>query len=90
MKKSILIAFLILVSLGFTEHGKDAYLLCDSKGKKTDYASLLMEAKKADIILFGELHDNPICHWLQKELTQDLYLEVKDKLVLGEIGRAHV
>jgi uncharacterized iron-regulated protein len=52
-------------------------------GEKTDYTQLLTEAKKADIILFGELHDNPICHWLQKELTQDLYTEKKERLVLG-------
>jgi len=62
---------------------KDAYIIYDSKGKKTDYNQLLAEAKKADIILFGELHDNPICHWLQKELTQDVFTDKKEKLTLG-------
>ena len=62
---------------------KEAYILYDSKGNKTDYSQMLTDAKKADIILFGELHDNPICHWLQKEITADLYADVKEKLVLG-------
>lgn len=33
---------------------------------------MLKAAKGADVILFGELHDNPICHWLQFELSKDL------------------
>jgi len=44
---------------------------------------MLKEAADADIVLFGELHDNPISHWLQLELTKDLYDLKKDKLVLG-------
>lgn len=33
---------------------------------------MLKAAKEADVVLFGELHDNPICHWLQLELSRDL------------------
>ncbi len=84
MKKLFLISALIgLMSFRTADTGKDAYSLFDISGKKTNYALLLTEAKKADIILFGELHDNPICHWLQKELTQDLYADKKENLVLG-------
>ncbi len=36
---------------------------------------------KADIVLFGELHNNPIGHWLQLELAKDLY--AKRDLVIG-------
>src|ERR1700757_1445729 len=82
MKKLIVFPAIILMSFCLP-NSKDAYVLYDSKGKKTDYTQMLAEAKKADIILFGELHDNPICHWLQWELTQDLYTEKKEKLVLG-------
>ena len=37
---------------------------------------------EADVILFGELHNNPINHWLQLELAQDL-LKHQSDLVLG-------
>jgi len=37
----------------------------------------------ADIILFGELHDNPVIHWLELELTKSVYAEKKQKLILG-------
>jgi len=62
---------------------KPAYLLYDKKGNPTSYKNLLNDAMQADIILFGELHDNPICHWLQLELTKDMYKSKKDQLVLG-------
>ncbi|MGZ4064686.1 MAG: ChaN family lipoprotein [Bacteroidia bacterium] len=81
MKKVISILSLVVLT-GFVSD-KEAYILYDATGKKTGYSQLLAEAKKADIILFGELHDNPIDHWLQKELTKDLFTEKKDQLVLG-------
>ena len=37
--------------------------------------------KKNDLVLFGELHNNPISHWLQLELVQDIYQQ--KKLILG-------
>lgn len=73
----------LLMSFAFVKLDKMAYALYNSKGVKTNYEQLLAEAKKADIILFGELHDNPMCHWLQKELTEDLYADKKENLVLG-------
>lgn len=36
---------------------------------------------KKDIVLFGELHNNPISHWLQYEVTFDL--NKQRKLILG-------
>ena len=47
------------------------------------YEKMLKQIEDADIVLFGESHDNPISHWLQLELTKDLYNLKKDKLVLG-------
>ncbi len=73
---------LFLILTAFTGE-KEAYELYDSKGKETNYETLLKAAKEADIVFFGELHDNPICHWLQIELTRDLYEVKKQNLVLG-------
>ena len=35
------------------------------------------------MVLFGELHNNPISHWLQLELTEDLHAARGADLVLG-------
>lgn len=78
------ISILVLVTILFAFKGdKPAYQIYDIKGKESNYDKLLKEAQEADIILFGELHDNPICHWLQLELTKDLYEIKKNNLVLG-------
>ncbi len=76
--------FILLTLILFSFKGdKKAYQLFDSKGKETTYEKMLNDAKQADVILFGEMHDNPICHWLQMELTKDLYTLKKENLILG-------
>ncbi len=62
---------------------KPAYRLYTPTLKTTSYAKLLRQATEADVILFGELHNNPICHWLEFQLTKDLQAIRRDKLVLG-------
>lgn len=72
----------LFILLAFTAD-KPAYQLFTQKGKPTGYAQVLKEAGQADIVLFGELHNNPISHWLEVQLTKDLYAQKKEKLVLG-------
>lgn len=62
---------------------KPAYRLFDKNGQETPYKNLLRDALEADVVLFGELHNNPISHWLQLELTRDLYTQRGKSLVLG-------
>lgn len=54
---------------------KAAYRLYDSSGKKTKYTKAFKEISKADVICFGELHNNPIAHWWQYEMLKDLIKE---------------
>jgi uncharacterized iron-regulated protein len=77
----LLIAFLL--PLLAMNGDKPAYRIYTSKGKEVDYEALLKAANKSDIIFFGELHDNPICHWLEFELTRDLYDTKGKNLLLG-------
>ena len=44
---------------------------------------MLKDLSNADIVLFGELHDNPICHWLELEVAKDIYTTKKENTVLG-------
>ena len=82
MQKIVLISLFSMILLSFTTD-KPAYRLFDAKGQPTDYANLIKTASKADIVFFGELHNNPIAHWLQLELTQDLFAQKQQQLVLG-------
>ncbi len=79
------IAFIIVSFFLFSafKSDKPSYLLFDKKGKTVKYEKMLKEIEDADIVLFGELHDNPISHWLQLELTKDLYKKEGKNLILG-------
>lgn len=59
------------------------YRILNGEGKEVGFEKLLQIAADADVVLFGELHDNPICHWLQKELTSSLYEKWQQNMVLG-------
>ena len=44
---------------------------------------MIKTIRKADIVFFGELHDDPIAHWLELEVTKSLFAEKGNNLVLG-------
>ncbi|WP_128545784.1 ChaN family lipoprotein [Larkinella soli] len=73
---------LLLYCLAFMSD-KPAYRLLTGNLKPSSYDKMLKEAARADVVLFGELHNNPICHWMELQLAKDLYGEKKDALVLG-------
>jgi uncharacterized iron-regulated protein len=62
---------------------KPAYVIFTSKGKDSNFSQLLKKAQEADVILFGEYHNNPISHWLQLELARELTKDKKGRLVFG-------
>ena len=80
--KLLFVVIVLLLSLGL-KSDKPAYVLYDKKGKETSYQSMISEIKRADIVFIGELHDNPIVHWLQIEITKGLFIEHGKNLVLG-------
>ena len=57
------------------------YALFDGNGKKLSHKRLLRTLGEADVVLFGELHNNSIAHWLQLEVAKDL--ADRGPLVLG-------
>ena len=77
----ILCFLLVFSSTAFAQ--PKAYNLFSNKGKEVDYAKMIKDLAQADIVFFGELHNNPICHWLQLEVTRDLYSTEMQDLVLG-------
>lgn len=83
MKKiltSVLLQFIIMATFA---QSKPAYILYNSKGKKVKYKKMIKKIVKADVVLFGESHNNPISHWLQLQVTKDLHAKKKGKLTLG-------
>jgi uncharacterized iron-regulated protein len=83
MKKVSYLILLLAFSFIAMKADKEAYRIFDQKGKKASYAKLFKQALESDVILFGELHYNPICHWLQLELTKDIFAERSSDLIMG-------
>jgi uncharacterized iron-regulated protein len=82
LKKLVSICSIALILFSFTGD-KPAYQIFNEKGGISSYGDVLKSAQDADIILFGEQQDNPICHWLEIELAKDLYDTINDNLILG-------
>ncbi|NOR73611.1 MAG: iron-regulated protein [Draconibacterium sp.] len=83
MKKIQLLFVLAFFVLAAFKSDKPAYLLYNKEGKTVKYEKMLKEIQDADIVLFGEYHNNPISHWLQLEVTKSLFEIKGEKLVLG-------
>lgn len=76
------LALAILALFAF-KSDKPAYRLFSNGGDEVKFAKMVDALHKADIVFFGELHNNPIGHWLQFELTKELYTVKGKDLVLG-------
>ena len=81
MKKYLLFISLLLFSLLIFAQQKPAYILYNAQGKKVSYKKMIKQLAKKDIVLFGELHNNAIAHWL--ELSVPKKLSEKRNLTFG-------
>lgn len=79
--KRICFATFIFFALTTIHAQKPAYIIYDSTGEKVEYDEMLQQLDSSDVVLFGEHHNNPISHWLQYEVVNDLN-ESRD-LILG-------
>ena len=78
---SFLLILIFFLSTVQVQAQVKAYEIFDSKGKKVSFEKMISEVAGADIIFFGELHNDPIAHWLQYEMTTTLGKQ--KPLVLG-------
>ena len=83
MKRTVLFTVLMMVAGLIFAQQKPAYVIFNNQGEKVDYEKMLNALKGADIVFFGELHNNPIAHWLELQVAKDLYAAKKKDLVIG-------
>lgn len=85
MKKLAYSILSIFIMTSCCNSGKDkaAYRIFESDGSASSYEELFNAAAKADVILFGETHNCPIAHWLEYELTKDIFEYDSTGLVIG-------
>jgi uncharacterized iron-regulated protein len=88
MKKifTLIVVSLFIQTLLFSQTNqvdKPAYLIYNAQGELVSYSTMIQTITKADVCLFGELHNDPISHWLEFEIMKSLYEIKKDSLIVG-------
>lgn len=73
----------LLLSLRLHAQDRPTYRLFTAAGKPAGYDKMLRELAAADVVFFGEQHNDPIGHWLALQLTRDLLRLRQGQLVLG-------
>lgn len=79
---AITMTLIAVLTLSFRAD-KPAYKLYDSEGRNAKYEKMIETVSTADVVFFGELHDNPVAHWLEYEISADLYKIAGDRLIMG-------
>jgi len=83
MKQVFFCLIVCLISVNVFGQDKHAFALFNGNGERVVYQSVVNSVKNSDLLLFGELHDNPIAHWLELELTVDIFDATKGNIILG-------
>jgi uncharacterized iron-regulated protein len=68
---------------GRAPRGKPLYGLYAADGREIGYREMLDRCVRADVVLFGEIHEHPVVHRLERELARDLAAIKKGGLMLG-------
>jgi len=91
-----LLAVVMLFHVVATAQERPAYTIFSSKGKNIGYSSMFKDLARSEVIFFGELHNNPIAHWLELEVAKSLHqnnpklvvamemFEADDQIILDE------
>lgn len=83
MSKIRILPLLACIFLMSMTVDKPAYQLFTVDGKKTTYEKMMKDIEACDVVLFGELHNNSISHWMELQLAKDLFKLKKQNLMLG-------
>ena len=81
MKKTLILLLLMATGVSLQAQNLSPYTIYNAKGKAISYSKMMATLSKQDIILFGELHNSALAHWLQVEVTKEL--ATKRALQLG-------
>lgn len=81
MKYLMLLVLLVIGSIT-TAQELQAFKIYDQNGEQTGWESMLEELSQQEVVLFGEFHDNPVIHWLELKVLEQLY-DRNPNLVLG-------
>ncbi len=91
--------FCFSISFGMAQ--EQAFKIFTGAGKKSSYKKMSKSLLQNDAVFFGELHDNPIAHWMEVEVAKTLLenksvtlgaemLEANDQLLLDQFLKEEI
>lgn len=88
MKRSLKLQWflpvLLCLFIGFADAQDGVpYRIYNNKGKDISFEKFISEAKGAEVVLFGEFHDNSMLHWLQLQTLKSLAGEWGKEMGVG-------
>jgi len=86
LKNLLIITFFWANYLVFSQ--KVPYLIYNSNAEIITYEKMVNECLNADIIFFGEIHNNSMCHWLKLQIIKDIYQANKNIIIGAEMFEA--
>jgi len=81
IKKILSIAVILFVSTINAQ--VQPYKIFTSEGKEVSFEKMSKNLQKADVVLFGELHNNSIAHYFQVKVAKSLHADKSKKLIIG-------
>lgn len=87
MKYKKIFCFVLFVSLWTTSFALaqdlKAWQIYNKEKQTISFQEMINQLEQADVVLFGEWHNNTILHWLQLRTTKALYERLGKRLLLG-------
>lgn len=85
MKYALLSIFLLSFNISFSQNGMDAnYKIYDTRTKQIiTLDKIISDCADADVLFFGEEHNDSVCHYLEAEIFKALYKKYGDKIALS-------
>lgn len=80
--KPTLVLIIMISGLFSYSQSPNPYKFYNNKGKELRFSRMINQLKDADVVLFGEYHNNSINHWLQLQVTKALF-EQKKEIQMG-------
>ena len=74
---------LFLLTVSIVSAQVQPYKIFTSDGKEVSFEKMSKNLQKADVVLFGELHNNSIAHYFQVKVAKSLHTDASKKLIIG-------
>ncbi|GHB50672.1 ChaN family lipoprotein [Mongoliitalea lutea] len=84
MHKFSMIFLAYMASIWTTQAQTTPFTVFNNKGEQVNFEAIIEESKSAQLIFFGELHNNTMVHWLQLQLLKALQPENEKLMLAGE------